>query len=86
SRRTGDLVSRVGTDTTLLYAVLTQGLADSVGNALLFVGAIIAMGFIDPILLAAVVVVIGVSVAGVVLLSGRIRRATREQQEKVGEL
>ena len=30
SRRTGDLVSRVGTDTTLLYAVLTQGLADSI--------------------------------------------------------
>src|SRR5690606_8338142 len=28
ARRTGDLVSRVGTDTTLLYAVLTQGLAD----------------------------------------------------------
>ena len=25
ARRTGDLVSRVGTDTTLLYAVLTQG-------------------------------------------------------------
>ena len=33
ARRTGDLVSRVGTDTTLLYAVLTQGLADAVGNA-----------------------------------------------------
>ncbi|WP_414683805.1 ABC transporter transmembrane domain-containing protein, partial [Microbacterium sp.] len=27
ARRTGDLVSRVGTDTTLLYAALTQGLA-----------------------------------------------------------
>ncbi|MCC4907911.1 ABC transporter ATP-binding protein [Microbacterium sp. cx-59] len=86
SRRTGDLVSRVGTDTTLLYAVLTQGLADSVGNALLFVGAIIAMGFIDPLLLAAIVVVIGVSVVGVVSLSSRIRQATQQQQQKVGEL
>ena len=86
SRRTGDLVSRVGTDTTLLYAVLTQGLADAVGNALLFAGAIIAMAFIDPILLLLIVVVIGASVAVVTVLSGRIRRATREQQEKVGEL
>lgn len=86
SRRTGDLVSRVGTDTTLLYAVLTQGLADSVGNALLFVGAIIAMGFIDPLLLVAIVGVIGISVVGVVLLSGRIRKATQQQQETVGEL
>lgn len=86
SRRTGDLVSRVGTDTTLLYAVLTQGLADSVGNALLFLGAIIAMAVLDPLLLLAIVAVIGISVVGVVLLSTRIRQATREQQEKVGEL
>lgn len=86
ARRTGDLVSRVGTDTTLLYAVLTQGLADSVGNALIFVGAIIAMLFIDPLLLLLIVIVIGASVAVVVGLSTRIRRATREQQERVGEL
>ena len=55
ARRTGDLVSRVGTDTTLLYAVLTQGLADSVGNALIFVGALIAMAIIDPVLLGLIV-------------------------------
>ena len=86
ARRTGDLVSRVGTDTTLLYAVLTQGLADAVGNALIFVGALVAMAIIDPILLALIIVVIGVSVVIVVLLSGRIRTASTEQQEKVGEL
>ncbi len=86
ARRTGDLVSRVGTDTTLLYAVLTQGLADAVGNALIFVGALVAMAIIDPILLALIVVVIGVSVVIVVLLSGRIRTASTEQQVKVGEL
>ncbi|HWI29973.1 MAG TPA: ABC transporter ATP-binding protein [Microbacterium sp.] len=86
ARRTGDLVSRVGTDTTLLYAVLTQGLADAVGNALIFVGALIAMAIIDPILLGLIIVVIGISVAVVVLLSGRIRTASTEQQVKVGEL
>lgn len=86
ARRTGDLVSRVGTDTTLLYAVLTQGLADAVGSAVLFLGALIAMLVIDPVLLLLIVVVIGVSVAVVVLLSGRIRTASTAQQEKVGEL
>ncbi|WP_334153098.1 ABC transporter ATP-binding protein [Microbacterium sp.] len=86
ARRTGDLVSRVGTDTTLLYAVLTQGLADAVGNVVLFLGALIAMLVIDPILLLLIVIVIGVSVAVVVALSGRIRTASTEQQEKVGEL
>ncbi|WP_372467373.1 ABC transporter ATP-binding protein [Microbacterium maritypicum] len=86
ARRTGDLVSRVGTDTTLLYAVLTQGLADAVGSAVLFLGALIAMLLIDPILLLLIVVVIGISVTVVVLLSGRIRTASTAQQEKVGEL
>lgn len=86
TRRTGDLVSRVGTDTTLLYAVLTQGLADSVGNLLIFVGAIIAMAVIDPVLLLLIVAVVGVSVAVVGALSSRIRTATQAQQEKVGAL
>ncbi len=86
ARRTGDLVSRVGTDTTLLYAVLTQGLADAVGNALILVGAIIAMAFIDPLLLGLIVLVLGASIATVGILSTRIRAASAAQQEKVGEL
>ncbi|MFK4852741.1 ABC transporter ATP-binding protein [Microbacterium sp. ZW T6_19] len=86
ARRTGDLVSRVGTDTTLLYAVLTQGLADAVGSAILFLGALIAMLVIDPLLLLLIVVVIGASVTVVVALSGRIRTASTAQQVKVGEL
>ncbi|WJS91680.1 ABC transporter ATP-binding protein [Microbacterium testaceum] len=86
ARRTGDLVSRVGTDTTLLYAVLTQGFADAVGNALILVGAVIAMAFIDPLLLVLIVVVVGASLAVVVLLSTRIRAASAVQQAKVGEL
>ncbi|GAB3630925.1 ABC transporter ATP-binding protein [Microbacterium shaanxiense] len=86
ARRTGDLVSRVGTDTTLLYAVLTQGLADAVGSAILFIGALIAMLLIDPILLLLIVVVVGISLAVVVMLSGRIRTASSAQQVKVGEL
>ena len=86
TRRTGDLVSRVGSDTTLLYAVLTQGLVDAVGGALIFLGALIAMLVIDPVLLGLTVLVIAVSVVTVVLLSRRVRVASRKQQEKVGDL
>ena len=86
TRRTGDLVSRVGSDTTLLYAVITQGLVDALGGAVLFVGALIAMLIIDPVLLGLTVLVIAVSIVTVVALSGRIRVASRKQQEKVGDL
>ena len=85
-RRTGDLVSRVGSDTTLLRAVLTQGLVEAVGGAATFVGAIVAMAVIDPVLLLLTVVVVAVAVATVVSLSERIRTASRQAQEKVGDL
>ncbi len=86
TRRTGDLVSRVGSDTTLLYAVITQGLVDAVGGSLVFVGAIIAMLIIDPVLLGLTVLVIAVALVSVITLSSRIRVASRQQQEKVGNL
>ena len=86
TRRTGDLVSRVGSDTTLLRAVLTQGLVEAIGGSLTFIGALIAMLIIDPVLLGLTVLVIAVSVVTVVLLSGRIRVASRKAQEKVGDL
>jgi len=85
-RRTGDLVSRVGTDTTLLYAVMTQGLLDAIGGAVLFLGAIVGMLVIDPVLFGLTVAVIAVTLVIVLLLGGRIRVASAEQQKKVGDL
>lgn len=86
TRRTGDLVSRVGSDTTMLRAVLTQGLVEAVGGAVTFVGAIIAMLIIDPVLLGLTVLVIAVAVTTVTLLSARVREASRAAQEKVGDV
>lgn len=86
TRRTGDLVSRVGSDTTLLRAVLTQGLIDAIGGALTFVGAIIAMAIIDPVLLGLTALVITLSIIVVVTLSRRIRVASQKAQARVGDL
>lgn len=86
ARRTGDLVSRVGSDTTLLRAVLTQGLVDAVGGSLTFIGAIIGMAIIDPVLLALTVLIVAISVVVVVTLSRRIRVASQRAQRKVGDL
>jgi len=85
-RRTGDLVSRVGSDTTLLRAVLTQGLVEAVGGSLTFVGSVIAMLYLDPILFLLTALVVSVAVTAVVTLSRRIRVASRKAQDKVGDL
>jgi ATP-binding cassette subfamily B protein len=85
-RRTGDLVSRVGSDTTLLRAVLTQGLVEAVGGALTFVGAVAAMIYLDGFLFLLTALVVSIAVTAVVTLSRRIRVASRKAQDKVGDL
>jgi len=85
-RRTGDLVSRVGSDTTLLRAALTQGLIDGAGGALIFVGSVIAMAFIDWLLLTLTLLMIAVAVAAIGITSRRIRSATTKAQERVGNM
>ncbi|MBL3700018.1 ABC transporter ATP-binding protein [Leucobacter luti] len=85
-RRTGDLVSRVGSDTTLLRAVLTQGLVEAMSGILVFIGALIGMLVIDPLLFGITFGVILVALVIVVLVSGKIRPAVAQAQEKVGDL
>jgi ABC-type multidrug transport system fused ATPase/permease subunit len=85
-RRTGDLVSRVGSDTTLLYAVITQGLVDAVGGAAVFIGAIVAMLLLDAVLLGLTVLVVALSLGAVIGIASRLRGASQQQQERVGDL
>lgn len=86
ARRTGDLVSRVGADSTMLRAVLTQGLVEAVGGSVTFVGAIIAMLFIDAMLFGLTSSVVVVSMVVVIVLSRRIRTYSRRAQDRVGDL
>src|SRR6478609_3382655 len=86
TRRTGDLVSRVGSDTTLLRSVVTSGLVDAVSGALVFVGSVIAMALISLPLLGLTLVVVAVAIGTVVGLGGRIQKLTLTAQTQVGAL
>jgi len=85
-RRIGDLVSRVGSDSTLLKSVLTQGLVDALGGMIQFFGAIIVMAFIDPLLLGSTLLVVMVALVAITTTGRRIRRATTLAQQKVGQM
>ncbi|MEN9706787.1 MAG: hypothetical protein RIS31_353, partial [Actinomycetota bacterium] len=85
-RRTGDLVSRVGSDTTLLRAVLTQGFVDAAGGVLIFVGSIVAMAVIDPLLLGITLAVIAIAILAVAFTSRKIKAATTKAQTRVGDM
>lgn len=85
-RRTGDLVSRVGSDTTLLRAVLTQGFVEAISGMLVFIGALIGMLVIDGVLFGITFSVVILALVLVVAMSSRIRPAVTRSQQKVGDL
>ncbi len=86
ARRVGDLMSRVGADTTLLRTVVTSGIFDIVSSVLMFVAAVVLMIWIDPLLfgLTLITVLIGVAVAFV--LGTQVRHASKAAQEAVGAM
>ncbi|QYC39324.1 Multidrug resistance ABC transporter ATP-binding/permease protein BmrA [Nonomuraea coxensis DSM 45129] len=82
----GDLLSRVTGDTTLLRAVLTNGIVESVGAAFMLVGAIVMMATMDAVLLLVTLGVIVVVGGIVATIMPRIQRAQAQAQEAVGEM
>ncbi|GAB4081193.1 ABC transporter ATP-binding protein [Modestobacter muralis] len=85
-RRTGDLMSRVGSDTTLLRATVTSGVVELAGSVVVGVGALIAMAVVDVWLLLVTVLAVSVGVTVAVLASRRVRELSRQAQEQVGEM
>lgn len=86
ARRTGDLISRVGSDTTLLRAVVTSGLVEVAASAVLAAGAVVAMALVDPVLLAVTLVAVSVGVVAGVAVGRRLRELARASQERVGAM
>lgn len=86
TRRTGDLVSRVGSDTTLLRSVVTSGLVEGLAGGLVFAGAVVAMALLDPVLLGLTLGVVAVATLVVVTLGSRIQGLSVTAQTQVGVL
>lgn len=85
-QRSGDLVTRVGSDATLVREMFTGGLVDVFGGLLLFVGAIAAMVWIAPVMLAIVLGIGGTAVIVVIAASAKIQTLTLQAQNAVGDL
>ena len=85
-RRTGDLLSRVGADTTLLRAVVTSGLFETATGAVMVVGAAIGMILIDPLLFGITVVGMAAGLGVAILFTRRVRPASEQAQARIGEM
>lgn len=85
-RRTGDLLSRVGADTTLLRAVVTSGLFDTVSGAIMVVGAATAMVLLDPVLFGVTLVGLVIGLSGGIFFARKVRGMSRDAQARIGEM
>jgi ABC-type multidrug transport system fused ATPase/permease subunit len=84
--RTGDLLSRVTTDTTLLKDALTQSVTQIVAGSLTLVGAVTLMAILDPLLLGVALACVAAATVIVLAVSAGVRKATEEAQRSVGRL
>ncbi|MGW0363224.1 ABC transporter ATP-binding protein [Streptomyces sp. NPDC002990] len=84
--RSGDLISRVTADTTLLREVVSQALVDLVTGALIAAGALVLMVWIDPLLLLMVALTVATATVVVASLLKGIRAASERMQASVGAI
>jgi ATP-binding cassette subfamily B protein len=61
-------------------------LVDAAGGVLIFVGSVVAMAIIDPILLLLTLLMISIAVASIGFSARKIRSATTKAQQRVGDM
>ncbi len=84
--RTGEVLSRVTTDTTLLQVVVGTSLPIAVRNVLLFIGGSIALFVTSPKLTLMVFLVLPLVIPPIIILGKKVRRLSRESQDRVADV
>ena len=86
STRTGEVISRLTNDTTLLQGVIGFGFSMAVRNALLLAGAVVLL-FVTNLKLTLVVLAFSpVLVAAMLIVGRRVRRYSRENQDRIADV
>jgi len=84
--RTGEVLSRLTTDTTLLQMVIGSSASFAIRNFLLFCGATAMLAVTSPKLTGLVFMCVPMVIAPIVIFGRRVRLLSRAAQDKVAEL
>lgn len=85
-RPTGELVTRVTSDTVLLREAAAQSFVGLVNGAVMLVGSLVLMGVLDLVLLGTTMAAVAVTAALFALLMPGIGEAQQRSQEHIGRL
>ena len=84
--RTGEILSRLTTDTTLIQSVVGSSASVALRNLLIFVGGSILLVISSPKLTGLVFLIVLGVVLPIVFFGRRVRRLSRESQDRVADV
>ncbi|MCC9620067.1 ATP-binding cassette domain-containing protein [Thalassospira sp. MA62] len=84
--RTGEVLSRLTTDTTLLQSVIGSSVSIALRNTLMFFGGLTMLAITSPKLTALVLLVVPLVVVPIIGYGRRVRRLSRESQDRVADV
>ncbi len=84
--QTGEVLSRLTTDTTLLQAVISTSATSALRNSLLLVGGLILLIVTSPVLTGLVLLVVPLVVVPILVFGRKVRRLSRESQDRVADV
>jgi ATP-binding cassette, subfamily B, bacterial len=83
--KTGEVLSRLTTDTTLIQTLVGTSVSMGLRNVLLFVGSIVMMIYTSPRLAAIIVGLILITMLPILFFGRRVRKLSRSSQDKVAD-
>jgi ATP-binding cassette subfamily B protein len=86
STKTGEILSRLTTDTTLLQTVIGSSLSQALRNVLLVLGGLTMLAVTSPKLTGLVLLVIPLVLVPILVFGRRVRRLSRSSQDQVAEI
>lgn len=84
--KTGELLSRITTDTTLLQTVIGSQASSALRNLLLLTGGIVMLFITSPRLTGLVFILVPVVVVPIIILGRRVRQRSRLSQDRIADL
>jgi ATP-binding cassette, subfamily B, bacterial len=84
--RTGEVISRLTNDTTMLETVIGSSLSMAVRNLLLLVGGLVMLALTSAKLTLLVLAGVPLVVTPIILFGRRVRRLSRASQDRVGDV
>lgn len=86
SARSGDLTSRMSTDTSLLQVVVGSSVSVALRNVLLLLGGTIMLLITSVKLTLLMLLVVPLVIAPIILFGRKLRRFSRQSQEKIADV